>query len=329
MQMIPWLSRLDAKSQQAAYEAMVAQQTAEAQRLSVIADIRVGWYKLYVLGKQIETTHASQQLLESLADVATARVATGEATQGDVLRATLELSRLREQLVSLEQQAASTRADLNRRIGRESEHPLPFPDELEVELPEFSHTALLESARQRQPEIAAAQLRTSATRWGLEVARLEQRPDVSISATWFAIDDNRPASPIVDVGRDAWAVGAQVSVPLWHDKYRAMRDEATWKHFASHAGVNDVVQRYDAVLRDLLAQAESAEEIATLYRETIIPQARQTLETDQRAFAENLVEFDRIIQDFRNLLVLELAYHEARGRLAIALARIDQAAGSR
>jgi outer membrane protein, heavy metal efflux system len=329
MQMIPWLSRLDAQSQQAAFEAMAAQQAAEAERLKVIAEVRVAWYRLFVLGKQIETTQANQQLLATLVEVATARVATGEATQGDVLLATLELSRLQEQLVTLEQQVISTQADLNRRVGRHARYPIPLPEELDVTLPEWSHELLLETARQRQPEIAAAELRTSAARWGIEIARLRQRPDLSLSASWFAIEGNRPASPIVDVGRDAWSLGAQVSVPLWHGKYRAMRDEAAWKHSASRAAVEDVVRMYDALLRDLLAQARSAHEIATLYEETIIPQAQQTLESDQRAFAENVVEFDRVIQDFRNLLVMELAYHQSLGQLAIAVAQIEQAAGTR
>ena len=40
------------------------------------------------------------------------------------------------------------------------------------------------------------------------------------------------------------------------------------------------------------------------------------------------VEFDRVVRDFRNLVTLELGYHRAIGRLATALARIQQATGS-
>lgn len=327
MQMIPWLERLDAQVQEAVYEAMVIQQEYTSERLRIAADVRIAWARLYVLGKQIETTQASQQLLETLTEVATARVATGEATQGDVLLATLELSRLREQMVTLEQQVVSTTAELNRRLGRAADSPVSIPDELLVDFPGWSHDAVLETARQRQPEIAAAQLRTCATRWGIEVARLQQRPDVTLNAM-MNVMGHRSTSPMPP-GDMPWSLGAQVSVPLWHTQYRAMRDEATWKHCASQAAVEDVIRMYDSLLRDLLAQASSADEIATLYRETIIPQARQTLESDQRAFAENVVEFDRVIQDFRNLLVLELAYHQSLGQLAIAIARIEQAAGSR
>jgi outer membrane protein, heavy metal efflux system len=329
MQMIPWLARLDAQTQQAAYEAMALQQNYEAERLKVVAEVRVAWTRLYVLGKQLETLQSSRQLLETLVEVASAKIATGEASQGDVLRGTLELSRLKEQEVNLQRQVASTRAVLNSLLARDADHPLPIPAEIQVRLPGGDHQFLLEQARTKQPEIEAARLRTGASSWGIEVARLRQRPDFSLSANWFAIDDNRPASPIVDVGRDAWSVGMQMSIPLWHGKYKAMAEEATWNHFSTHAEVEETVLRYDALLQDLWARATAAHEVSNLYRETIIPQARQTLETDQRSFAENTVEFDRLIQDFRNLLVLELTYHQSRGELAIAVARIEQAVGGK
>ena len=157
-QMIPWLERLDAKSQQACYEAMVVQQALNAERLRVVADVRTAWIRLYVLGKQTETNKANQQLLKSLIDVATARVATGVAAQGDVLLGTLEISRLEEQLISYQQQIESTKAVLNRVAGREASHAVSIPESLEVELPEWSYESLVQIASVNQPAIEAARL---------------------------------------------------------------------------------------------------------------------------------------------------------------------------
>mgnify|MGYP002622607833 CR=1 FL=1 len=327
MQMLPWLGRLDAQARQACFEALALQQAYASERLKVIGDVRSQWYRLFVLGKQIETNQAHQETLALLIDVANARVATGQASQGDVLLGTLELSKLNEELLTLRQQVATTTAELNRIAGRPAEHPVAIPQQADVALPDWSHGLLRQIAEEQQPEIAAARLRMQATRWGIEVARLKRRPDVSLSASWFAIDDNRPSSSIVAVGRDAWSVGAQVSVPWGHCKYDAMEREAEWKHAASHASADAVQQRYDALLRDLWERAILTDQTATLYRDTLIPQARQTLSTDQQSYANGNVEFDRIIRDFRNLLVLELGYHRAIGELAMTLARIQQAVG--
>ncbi|MCA9054215.1 MAG: TolC family protein [Planctomycetaceae bacterium] len=327
MQMIPWLERLDAQAQQACYDAWTLQQMHAAEKLKVIGDLRVHWYKLYVLGKQIEINEANQTLLKSLIEAANARIAAGSAGSGDVLLGTLELSRLDERLVMLRQQVESTVAEINRLAGRPPQTPVSIPTTLASELPDWNYEMLCGIARVQQPAIAAARLRTHASRWGIEVARLKRRPDVSVGAAWYFIDNNRPGTPIVDVGQDAWSVGAQVSVPLSAAKYDAIRDEATWKHMATQSAVQDVEQQFDALLRDLLAQARAAHETATLYHDTILPQSRQTLDADVQALANNTVEFDRVIQDVRNVLTLEVGYHESIGRLATSLARIRQAVG--
>lgn len=328
MQMVPWLSRLDAQSQQAFFEALSMQQQYEAERLRVVGDVRALWYRLYVIGKQIETNRANQAVLAPLIEVANARVSTGQAAQGDVLLGTLELSRLEEQLLTLNQQLTSTKAELNRVVGRDADYPVAVSSTLEPSLPDWSHAMLRQIAWEQQPEIAAAELLTQATSWGLEVAKLKRRPDFSLSASWFAMDDNRPASTIVDVGRDAWAIGAQVSVPLWHHKYDAIENEAAWKHSASHASVEDTRLRYDSLLRDLWERAKTAHETAQLYQTTLLPQARQTLNADQQSYSNGTVEFDRVVRDFRSVLALELGYQQAIGELAIAIARIQQAVGT-
>ena len=214
MQMIPWLSRLDAQSQQAFFEALSSRQIYEAERLKVIGDVRTLWYRLYVLGKQIQINRANAEVLRPLVEVASARLESGGGSARDAWLGQLELGRLDEQILTLQQQVTSTKAELNRAIGRDTDHPITVPNTLEPSLPDWTHGMLRQIAWEQQPEIAAAELQAQATSWGIEVARLKRRPDFSLSATWFAIDDNRPTPSIVDVGRDAWSIGAQISVPL-------------------------------------------------------------------------------------------------------------------
>ena len=327
-QMIPWLERLDAQAQQTCFEAMALQQVHASERLKVLGNVRALWYRLYVIGQQIKIASANQELLESLIEVANARVSTGKATQGDVLVGTLEYSKLEEQLVTLRQQQVSAFAEINRLLGRDADVSITPPVELEIALPIWDHQMLRQMAVEHQPEIRAARIRTQATRWGLEVARLKRRPDFSVKASWFAIDSNRPPSTVVDVGDDAWSLGASVSIPLWDRKYDAIEREASWKHSASHASMDEAVQRYDTILRDLWEQAKAADETATLYRETILPQAKDTLEADQQSYVNGTVDFDRVVRDVRNLLTLELGYHRALGQLATAIARIEQSVGT-
>lgn len=325
MQMIPWIGRLEAEAQRAHMEALVAETQYQAERLRVLGDIRATWFKLYMLGKQLETTTADQAQLQSLITTVNARVRTGDAQPGDVLMATLELSSLQEQLLTYRQQVAATSAELNRLVGREANTPIVPPVKIEAELPEWNHDLLKQIAMETQPELNAARLRTAATRWGIEVARLKRRPDLSFGVGWVVMD--APGAIAPDAGRDLLTLGVSASIPIWHRKYDAMTAEASREHSAAHASEDEVVLRLDALLLDLWEQARASQRTVELYEETILPQARQTFEADQKSLINNRVTFDRVIRDYRTLLNLELGYHRAKGQLATTLARIRQAAG--
>ena len=73
--------------------------------------------------------------------------------------------------------------------------------------------------------------------------------------------------------------------------------------------------------------ALASQQTVDLYQNSILPQARQTFEADQKSLINNTVTFDRVIRDYRTLLNLELGYHRALGQLATTLARIRQAIG--
>ena len=326
-QAIPWLGKLNAEEQRSCFEAFAVRADYLAERLRVIAAVRTGWYRLYVIDQKINTAKANQELLTSLIQVANAQVATGTATQGDVLLGTLELSKLEERLLTYRKLRVAVQANVNRLVARDADLPIKTITELKVTLPTLSSQAIYQSALSSQPEIQAAQLRMQATQWGIEVAHLSRRPELTVSANYFFTDNNRPPSTLFDVGQDPWSLGAQVSIPLWKEKYDALEDEATWKHFASTYSEKDLLDRYDALITELLAEARRADETAGLYKNTILRQARQTLQADQESYSRGAVDFDRIIRDYRNLLTLELGYHQAIGELAISLTQLSRVAG--
>lgn len=325
MQMIPWLDRLRAEGRKAHLEALAAENEFRAVRLSVLGDLRTAWYRIYVVNKQIETTIADKSQIESLLRTANARVRTGDAQSGDVLMATLELSNLQEQLIDYRRQLTSTSAELNRLVGRDSATPIAAAEVIEAELPDWNPRMLVEVAGDSQPELIAARLRTSATRWGIEIARLKRRPDLTFSGGWVLMD--APGATVPGAGADVATVGVSTNLPFCRSKYDSMYTEATREHYAAHASEDEIRLRLDAAIADLWAQARAAQETIDLYDESILPQARQTFAADQQALANNSVTFDRVIRDYRTVLTLELGRHRALGELATALARVRQTVG--
>ena len=325
MQMIPWLGRLRAEQQQACVEAMAAESMYRAERLKVLGDLRANWFKLYVLSKQVETTEAEKVQLESLVKTANARVATGDAQPGDVLMGTLELSSLQEQLLTYRREFFAAGAEINRLVGRNVAVPIIPPVMLESETPDWNYDYLRQVAHESQPELNAARLRAAASRWGIEVARLKRRPDVTLGAGWIVMD--APGVVMPNAGRDSFTIGVTTTVPLWKRKYDAITNEASHKHSAAHATEEETALQIDSMLYDLWQKAEAGRQTLELYERSILPQARQTFEANQQSLINNTVTFDRVVRDYRTLLTLQLGYHKALGEYATTLARIRQTVG--
>ena len=321
-QAIPYIKQLDARGQEAAFEALVLQQETQTTRLAVAADVEEAWHRLYLLGHLLRINEANRQLIAPLVEVATGRVEVGETAPGDVVLGTLELSRVEEERLMLEQQLAARKAALNRLLDRPADAAVAVPESIDEPVVVESLDAFREAAFQRQPEIVAARLRTQATAWGIRVARWERAPEVTVLYEHMFMEMN-PG----EEGSDPWRVGLEMNVPLWRRKYLAMEREARQENFAAHQRVEEEIRGYDAMLVDLLAQARAAEKTAGLYRDTILPQARQALEVDQRAYGQGTVTFERVIGDARNLLTAESAYYRAVAERMIAQVRLKQAAG--
>ncbi len=326
MQMIPWLDRLRAEGRQAHLEALAAENDFQGEKLRILADLRATWARMFVIHKQIETTLVETTQIESLVRAANARVSTGAAPAGDVLLATLELSTLHEQLITLRRELVSASAELNVLVGRQATTTVSPVRELHAELPDWNPDLLLHVAMNAQPELAAARLRTAAARYGIDIARLKRRPDFTFSGGWVPMD--APGSTMPGAGADVATIGVSTNLPVRRVKYEAMHTEASRQHAAARSTEDEILLRLEAVIVDAWAQAIAARQIVDLYDHTILPQARQTYAADLKALENGTVDFDRVVRDYRAVLTMELGRHRAAGDLAIALARVQQAVGA-
>jgi outer membrane protein TolC len=326
MQMIPWIDRLRAEGRQAHLEALAAENDFQAEKLRVLGDVRATWARLFVIQKQIETTLADTAQIESLVRTANARVSTGAAPVGDVLLATLELSSLHEQLITLRRELVSASAALNVLVGRQATCSVAPVHVLHSELPDWDTDLLLHVAMNTQPELAAARLRSVAARYGIDVARLRRRPDFTFSGGWVPMD--APGSTMPGAGADVATIGVSTNLPFRRVKYEAMHTEAARQHAAARSSEDEIRLRLESAIVDVWAQATAARQIVDLYDHTILPQARQTYAADLQALENGTVDFDRVVRDYRALLTMELGRHRAAGELAIAVARVQQAVGA-
>jgi outer membrane protein TolC len=294
-------------------------------RLRVAADVRRAFWNYYLAVRSIEVTQQNQKLLRQFKRTAQAKYKAGTASQEDVLRATTELSSLENKLSTLRQRKQTATAMLNRLMNRPVTRSLPEPKRIAFERLSLQPQQLLRRAEAHNPAIARVRERIEKFRAKRKLANLNRWPDLTVSANYNAVEDDG-LSPVA-TGEDAWWLGFGINIPIWQDKLDAAEREALQGRLQATAALTDVQTSVAFRVQDALAQFRSQQDQANLFRNTILPQARQTVRASMSSYRAGEEDFLTVINNWQKLLQFELAYHQAVVQLNQDLADLNQQVG--
>lgn len=287
----------------------------------VVDQVKRAYAELFLARKAIEVHHASVDLLRQLADVAQVKYTTGRISQQDVLKAVVELSRVHDHLITLDEQAQLAEAQLNTLLDRPpaaTVGPLAEPRE-RLLLP--SADTLQQLAVEHQPELTMARLGAERADAQLAVVTREYKPDFFAMGGYMLMPNDR----------DAWMAKIGVTWPTapWsRGRLDAQRAEATAEIAAAKARVRAVENALRLAVQQAYVRVKSAEQRTALLRTTIVPQSEQTLEVSRVAYQTDRVDFLAIIDNERVRLDAQLDYFRALSDLEQALADLERAVGT-
>jgi outer membrane protein TolC len=324
-QKLPLPGKLKRRGLIAAAEVAEAVQVLDRVRLDVAADTRRAWWNFYFSARALEVTRRNRELLAQLRDVAEARYRAGTATQQDVLRASVELSRLDDELIVLEQRRTTAMAMLNQLIDRPVNAPLPEPPIRELQPLQIELDTALVQAQRANPDIARLHERIEGYRQRLKLARLDRWPDLTMSFSYNLVDSDGLSA--VANGNDQWWVGAGVNLPIWFERLDAAENEAARGILQSIADLDNVQNRVAFRVQDAHVRAKSQQREVVLFRDVIIPQARQTVDASLSGYRAGKLEFLTLVDNWRKLFEFEVIYHQNLAALEQSIADLQQVIG--
>jgi outer membrane protein, heavy metal efflux system len=286
----------------------------------VARDIKLAYYDLALAAESTRLTQQNRAVLEQLLKIAEGRYAVGQAAQVDVLKAQTALSRLTEELIKLDREAATYEAELNRLLGRRTSSSVSTANALELREVRLNLSALQEKALVTRPQLIALESLNARSQRSLELARKEQYPDFDVRVS-YGQRDNMPDGTRRS---DLVSLTVAINLPVWRQAkttpriaealalyeraqslYEAQRDETTQK------------------LRQQNAVAEQSLRAALLYRSELVPQSQLTGEAALAAYQVNRLEFSPLLDNHMTLLNFEIAraaaiaaYNKAHAEIA-------------
>lgn len=319
-QNLPFPGKLALKGDVASRSAEMTEQAVRGKERELVARLKQAYYDLFLTHKAIQIHHEQVELLGQFVEITTAKFRTGKGSQADVLKAQVELSVLFQQLPVLEQRRETAEAMLNTLLDRDSTSPLGIPQEpsqipLDKTLDDLHRLALSD-----RPELKAAELAVQRNEQSRALAQRQYYPDFNVAFQRF---QNFQAN-------DGFGAYVAMSIPFafWtKPKYDAGVQEAAAAVSVARAQQHTLENLTRFQVNDLLARLRATDQVATLYRTTILPQAEHSLDAARVGYRAGKAGFLDLIEAQRAWRGFQLEYFKALVERQHRLAELEQVVG--
>jgi outer membrane protein TolC len=342
-QMIPFPSKLRARRAIAEHELTAARADLVASRRAVVKDLEEAYYEIVFIDRSIEILGRNETLLGDFVRVTEVRYGAGTGGQPDVLNARLDLARLAEDAIALQEERRAALARLNALLDRPSSASVAAPAmpervaraavAAEPDRIRFTSAALgaraadsplpaLEILQEmmvtESPELLARDALIEAQRAQVTLAGTAYLPDVDFSLQY----GQRSGLPDL--------VSAVVSLPIpvrrgsRQDLMVADGDATLASLRAERAATANELRAQMAGAHADLERARA--QLALLVR-SVLPLGHAALESATASFEAGRGDLLNFLEAQAALLGFETAYHRALTDFAIGLAEIERLVG--
>ena len=313
-QEFPLWGKLGLQEGVARARAGAAREDQRATELEIAARIKTVFAAYYAAFENWQLTRDLFGTVATLADVTQSRYAQGLGEQEDAVRAEVEKTRLRTELVRFEADQRQTAAQLNALVDRREDAPLATPEALRPMPDESLGIAdLLERARIANPTVGAAQSQIAAAEGDQALVRKSWYPDVTLGVTFQQFVDQDRRSP----GYEAM-IGT--TIPLQWGLREAWEREAAANLAAARRRRDAAAARVRGDLADAFYALGGLRRVGALLKDVQLPESRLAFQTALRGYEQGRSDLNTVLDTeqrvFETMLRLLAVQVEQQARLA-------------
>jgi cobalt-zinc-cadmium efflux system outer membrane protein len=319
MQPLPAWGKRDLRREAAAADAEQARARVGAGWAELAARIKITYAELYRTAGNERLTREVLDLMSRLEQIAQARYAGGLVAQQDAIRAQLEQTAMRSELISLENEKRQLRSRMNALLARNVADPLADPQVLRP-LPNLaaSDAALLaERARASNPQLQAEQARVASAQKSRDLTLSNRYPD------WLVgLQTTQVGSRLTTFG-----LMVEMNIPLQQGARRAQEREAESMVGAARSRAEALSNQLLGELAGNLAVFESARRTEVLVETQLLPQSDLSLRSALAAYENGKVDFATLLDAQRQIRKAQMDRLKAQVEAQMRLAEIERIVG--
>lgn len=304
-QVFPFPGKLGLKSKIASKKAEVSLANYNELQSQLRRNVKLLYYDIYYVDQAIATTSKNQSLLKEFVKVAETKYSVGKGLQQDVLKAQVELSKMADRLINLDQKRISLNSKMNTLLNRPVDQPLGRTIEPEIHIFHFDRDSLKAQLETKRPLIQAWQNRIEQSKYKIILAKKNYWPDFAISLAYTQRDVLQNGTG----GVDFLSGGISLNIPLyfWRKQSKAVQENTIRSQQVEESYQNIHNQIYSE-LEDVYSDLNKNADLVDLYHTGIVPQASQSLESAMIGYQTDKVDFLTLVNNQLTLFNLELEY---------------------
>jgi len=319
MQTLPFWGTRGLKHDIAEAEARQAQGRTGTTWAELAAKIKTDFAQYYLVIHIQKITNEMLDLTLNLERIAQSRYATGLAPQQDVIRAQVEQTGLRRDLVMLETERRNNMTRLNIVSLRDPSAALADPQRLRS-LPapaKLQLKTLTERLRNHNPQLFAVEAQLAAADKSRELAYKNRYPDVTLG-----VGATQTGNEI-----KMWELMVDFNIPLQQGSRRGQEREAENMLAAAQSRKQALANQLLGELVEYSAALEAARRMESLAANSLLPQAEAMLQAAYVGYQNGKVDFATLLDAQRQILKARVDVLNAQAQAQASLAQIEKLIG--
>ena len=314
-QPLEWQGKRRARQQAADASAAGAGAAMDETRLNVVADVKVAFYYVLFAQRDAELTSQNLTMVEEVLRTVKARVAAGDATLFETMKATVEVQKATKEVARAQNALVVVRAKLDMVTGSALGTQFSIQGDFESLRQEPDRAALTARAIERHPTLRRLAKLVEQAEFSTVLERESRIPNVTVHGNYHR-----------EAGDEAITAGLSVPLPLWYQRQGEIESALGAKYRAEAERLrvqNELTQTITQHVQDV----RTANEQLQVFETGLLKQAEQTLKVARISFQQGAASLLDLLDSQRVYRQTLLEYVQARTDLSIALARLERAVG--
>jgi cobalt-zinc-cadmium efflux system outer membrane protein len=314
-QPLEWQGKRRARQQAADAGAAGASAAMEEARLNVIVEAKVAFYNVLFAQRDTELAGQNLMMVEEVLRTVKARVAAGEATPFETMKATVEVQKAKKEVARAQNVLVVARAKLDMVTAGMLGRQFSIQGDFESIQQGLDPEALTARAMEQHPTLRRLTKLVDQAEFNAALERESRIPNVTVQGNYHR-----------EAGDESITAGLSIPLPLWYRRQGEIETALGARHRAEAERLraqNEITQAITQHAQDV----RTANEQLQVFETGLLKQAEQTLRVARVSFQQGVASLLDVLDSQRVYRQTLLEYAQTRADLSIALARLERAVG--